>query len=82
MVYPCNRNASRDIAGYGRLGVNDPSLVLHSLRHRAKDRLRAHEFPQQIQLWMLGHDLKTVSESYGTGPSMKLMKKWIDVISY
>lgn len=65
-----------------KIGVNDPSLVLHSLRHRAADRLRAHECPMDIRQYILGHDLKTVAEDYGKGTSVRILKKWIDRIGY
>src|SRR6185437_8142958 len=37
-------------------GLTDPSLVVHSLRHRAADRLRAYECPIDIRRAILGHE--------------------------
>ena len=63
-------------------GLTDPSIVLHSLRHRAADRLRAYECPIDIRRAILGHEDRSVSEGYGEGFSVKLLRKWIDCISF
>jgi integrase len=63
-------------------GIDDPRKVVHSLRHRAKDRLRAFECPDKMQQWLLGHDEKTVADSYGKGPPVKVLKKWIEKIRF
>jgi integrase len=55
---------------------------LHSLRHRAKDRLRIAECPQDMQEWLLGHEEKTAADGYGKGPSMRQKAKWIAHIGY
>ena len=39
-----------------RIGIIDERKVLHCLRHRAKDRLRAASCPQDIQYHLLGHE--------------------------
>ena len=61
-------------------GLTDPSIVVHSLRHRAADRLRAYECPIDIRRAILGHEDGSVSEGYGEGFSVKLLRKWIDRI--
>jgi integrase len=61
-------------------GITDPRKVLHSLRHRAQDRLRAVECPQDIRWALLGHEDETVAEDYGKGFSVPQLKKWIDKI--
>src|SRR5664280_1210857 len=63
-------------------GLIDPSIVLHSLRHRAADRLRAYECPIDIRRAILGHEDRSVSEGYGEGFSVKLLRKWIDKIGF
>ena len=63
-------------------GLTDPSIVLHSLRHRAADRLRAYECPIDIRRAILGHEDRSVSEGYGEGFSVKLLRKWIDRIGF
>jgi hypothetical protein len=54
--------------------------VLHSLRHRAQDRLRTFECPQDIRWALLGHEDETVAEGYVEGFSVPQLKKWIDRI--
>jgi hypothetical protein len=52
------------------------------LRHRAQDRLRAAECPEDIRWSILGHEEETVADSYGTGFSVPQLKKWIDKIGF
>ncbi|MGC2332429.1 MAG: tyrosine-type recombinase/integrase [Candidatus Acidiferrales bacterium] len=63
-------------------GLTDPSIVVHSLRHRAADRLRAHECPVDIRHALLGHETRSVAEGYGEGFSVVTLKKWIDKIGF
>jgi integrase len=63
-------------------GIVDPRKVVHSLRHRAQDRLRAAECPQDIRWALLGHEKKTVAEDYGEGFSVPQLKRWIDKIGF
>ena len=64
------------------IGIIDPRKVVHSLRHRAQDRLRAAECPEDIRWSILGHEEETVADSYGTGFSVPQLKKWIDKIGF
>jgi integrase len=64
------------------IGVTDPRKVVHSLRHRAQDRLRSFECPQDIRWALLGHEEKTVAEDYGKGFSVPQLKKWIDKVGF
>jgi integrase len=64
-----------------RIGITDKEKSVHSFRHRAYDRLRAAGCPEQIQKQLLGH-AKTVSESYGKGHPVPLLKQWIDKIGF
>jgi hypothetical protein len=64
------------------IGITDSRKVVHSLRHRAQDRLRAAECPQDIRWALLGHEEKTVAEDYGKGFSVPLLKRWIDKIGF
>jgi integrase len=61
-------------------GIDDPRKVIHSLRHRAKDQLRAVECPERIQWAILGHEETSVADGYGKGFSVPQLKKWIDHI--
>jgi integrase len=62
--------------------ITDPRKVVHSLRHRAQDRLRAAECPQDIRWAILGHEEKTVAAGYGEGFSVTILRKWIDRIGF
>jgi integrase len=64
------------------IGITDRRKVIHSLRHRAQDRLRAAECPQDIRWALLGHEEKTVAEDYGKGFSVPQLKRWIDKIGF
>jgi integrase len=61
-------------------GIEDSAKVLHSFRHRAQDRLRAAECPSDVRHALLGHDDRSVAESYGAGFAVTVLKKWIDRI--
>jgi integrase len=63
-------------------GIVDPRKVVHSLRHRAQDRLRAYECPQDIRWALLGHEEKTVAAGYGEGFPVPMLKQWIDKIGF
>ena len=56
--------------------------VAHSLRHRAKDRLRAEGCPLDIQYELLGHETKTVASGYGHGSPVPLLRKWLDKVRF
>lgn len=56
--------------------------VVHSLRHRAKDRLRRAKCPLDIQYEILGHEILTVAAGYGRGSPMKDVLQQIDTIGY
>ena len=62
-------------------GVND-GVQQHSLRHRAKDRLRAEGCPLDIQYELLGHETKTVASGYGHGSPVPLLRKWLDKVGF
>jgi hypothetical protein len=48
-------------------GITDKRKVVHSLRHRAQDRLRAAGCPEDCRWAILGHEEKTVAAGYGEG---------------
>jgi hypothetical protein len=64
------------------IGIIDTRKVLHSLRHRAQDRLRAAGRPVDYRWELLGHEEKTVAEGYGEGFPGPLLKRWIDKIGF
>ncbi|MGB6534921.1 MAG: tyrosine-type recombinase/integrase [Xanthobacteraceae bacterium] len=61
-------------------GIVDPRKVVHSLRHRAQDRLRAAGCPEDIRWAILGHEEKTVASGYGEGFPVTVLRKWVDKI--
>jgi len=63
-------------------GITDRRKVVHSLRHRAQDRLRSFGCPQDLRQEILGHEETTVGESYGKGAPVPLLKQWIDKIGF
>ncbi len=62
------------------IGIADRRKVIHSLRHRAQDRLRAAGCPVDYRWALLGHEEMTVAEGYGEGFPVPMLKKWIDKI--
>jgi integrase len=64
------------------IGIVDPRKVVHSLRHRAQDRLRAAGCPEDCRWAILGHEEKTVAAGYGEGFPVALLKQWIDKIGF
>jgi integrase len=64
------------------VGIADTNKVVHSLRHRAQDRLRAAGCSQDIREALLGHDKVTVGEGYGKGFPVTMLKEWIDKIGF
>jgi integrase len=64
------------------VGITDPSKVVHSLRHRAQDRLRAAGCPEDIRWSILGHERETVAAGYGEGFPVQMIKQWLDKIGF
>jgi integrase len=63
-------------------GITDGRKVIHSLRHRAQDRLRAAGCPEDVRWVLLGHEKETVAAGYGVGFPVSMLKKWIDKIGF
>jgi integrase len=63
-------------------GIADARKVVHSLRHRAQDRLRAAGCPEDVRWALLGHEEKSVAAGYGVGFPVPLLKQWIDKIGF
>ncbi len=55
---------------------------LHTLRHRAKDRLREGGITHDQQEELLGHEKKTVADGYGKGYPVRILKDWVERIGY
>jgi integrase len=65
-----------------KAGTGNPAKVVHSLRHRAKDRLRSAHCSKDIQHHILGHDEVTVADGYGTGYPMDVLLPYVDKIGW
>src|SRR5258708_30115767 len=65
-----------------KVGIGDRRKVVHSLRHRAQDRLRAAGCPEDLRWAILGHEQKTVAAGYGEGFPVPLLRRWIDKIGF
>jgi len=66
----------------GDCGITDARKVVHSLRHRAKDRLRAAGCPLDVQYELLGHETTTVASGYGRGSPVPLLARWTNRIGF
>ncbi len=64
----------------GNCAITDERKVLHGLRHRAKDRLRAAGCPLDVQYQILGHEEDTVASDYGKGYPLTVITKWMEHI--
>jgi len=53
------------------------SLVVHSLRHAMRDRLRAVECPSDLIDHIGGWSRQTVGDRYGLGYSLEAKRKWL-----
>jgi hypothetical protein len=62
------------------IGITDDRKVMHSLRHRAQDQLRAAGCPEDVRWALLGHEKKTIAAGYGTGFPVLMLREWIDKI--
>jgi hypothetical protein len=62
------------------IGITDRRKVVHSLRHRAKDRARAVGCPLEIQYELFGQEERTVAAGYDVGSPVPLLKRWLDKV--
>lgn len=62
------------------LGIVEEGKVLYSLRHRAKDRLRAVKCPPHVAEELFGRGKVTVGDGYGKGEAVTELKHWVDLI--
>jgi integrase len=63
-------------------GFADARLVVHSLRHTVKDRLRAARVPEAEQRTILGHAGSGVADSYGQGFPLSVLRDAVNRITY
>jgi integrase len=63
-------------------GFADARVVIHSLRHTVKDRLRAARVPEAEQRALLGHAGSGVADSYGSGFPLSVLRDAVNMIVY
>ena len=68
------------VGKHARTGEGDSRVVIHSLRHRAKEIAPELGIDWQTQLWLLGHE-RQVSDQYGNGYPLGLLRKAVDKIA-
>ena len=54
-------------------------LVIHSLRHALRDRLRAVECPADLIDFIGGWSRQTIGERYGVGYTIETKAKWLSL---
>jgi len=64
------------------IGITNPAKTEHSFRHRAEDRLRAADVPEDVRDALLGHNMETISRRYGLGFPVVKLKKAMDKIGF
>jgi hypothetical protein len=52
-------------------------MVIHSLRHSIRDRLRSIEAPSEIADSIGGWSRGSIGESYGSGYTVSVLHKWL-----
>jgi len=61
--------------------VIHPSIVVHSLRHAMRDRLREVDCPSEVIDSICGWSRSSVGEGYGLGFSLPVKAKWLQQCS-
>src|SRR5258707_1488192 len=65
-----------------RVRIEDRLKVVHSLRHRAQDRLRAAGCPEDLRWAILGHEQKTVAAGCGVGLPVPPLRRGGDKMGF
>lgn len=58
-----------------RTVVTDEKKVVHSLRHRMKDRLRHTNCPESLSQEIMGHCPQNTANNYGLGNALRMMQE-------
>ena len=78
-----SHNISKWWGRYARqVGFFEDRTAFHSFRHTFIDGLRNAKVPEAIGRAIVGHSDKSVHASYGSGPSLAVMKEEIDRVSF
>jgi integrase len=70
-------HASGTINKYLKEGLGIPKTS-HSFRHSMKDLLRDAGCPDDIQKQILGHGSRSISDSYGQGYKLPILRSWLE----
>ena len=73
-------SASAALNKWLKMNINS-SLVVHSLRHSIRDRLRKVECPAAIIDAICGWSTPGVGESYGVGYDLNTKHKWLHAVA-
>ena len=76
--FPWNTSASGALNKWLKANVSK-EIVVHSLRHAMRDRLRAVECPANIIDQIGGWSRKGVGESYGNGYQVEQLHRWMAI---
>jgi len=64
------------------IGFHTDKTAFHSFRHNFKDALQSAEVQEYVAKALMGHANRDVHSQYGSGPSLQILKKNIDKVSY
>lgn len=64
------------------IGFHTHKTAFHSFRHNFKDALQSAEVQEYVAKALMGHANKDVHSQYGSGPTLQILKKNIDKVSY
>lgn len=64
------------------IGFHTDKTAFHSFRHNFKDALQSAEVQEYVAKALMGHANKDVHSQYGSGPTLQILKKNIDKVSY
>ncbi|MEZ5850387.1 MAG: tyrosine-type recombinase/integrase [Hyphomicrobiaceae bacterium] len=60
------------------VGISDPGLTMHSLRHTWRTAAREIDMPLPVSMVIMGHSMGGgVHDRYGAAPSMREREKWM-----
>ena len=64
-----------------KIGAFKPKTAFHSFRHNFKDALTHAGISEAVSKALMGHSDKSVHDSYGSGPSLQMLKAAIDQVN-
>ena len=79
--HECKSNSASATVNKWIKSIGSKNNVIHGLRHSFRDRLREVEAPLDMVELLGGWSLKSIGQCYGNGYSLKLMRKYVCLIS-